>query len=75
MADQITNYKCPACAGRLFFSAKSGMMECEFCGTKYTVQEAEEMFAEADAKATQAKSEADAKEIIHLPFMRRGSCV
>ena len=61
MADQITNYKCPACAGRLFFSAKSGMMECEFCGTKYTVQEAEEMFAEADAKATQAKSEADAK--------------
>ena len=59
MADQITNYKCPACSGPLHFAAKSGNMECEFCGSSYSVQEIEATYAEADAKAAQAKAEAD----------------
>ena len=58
MADQITNYKCPACSGPLHFAAKSGKMECEFCGSSYSVEEIEATYAEADAKAAQAKAEA-----------------
>ena len=61
MADQITNYKCPACSGPLHFAAKSGKMECEFCGSSYSVEEIEATYAEADAKAAQAKAEADNK--------------
>ena len=61
MADQITNYKCPACSGPLHFAAKSGQMECEFCGSAFSVQEIEERYAEADAKAAQAKAEADSR--------------
>ena len=61
MADQITNYKCPACSGPLHFAAKSGQMECEFCGSTYSVEEIEAHYAEEDAKAAQAKAEADHK--------------
>ena len=62
MADQITNYKCPACSGPLHFAAKSGQMECEFCGSAYSVEEIEAHYAEENAKAAQAKAEADAKQ-------------
>lgn len=61
MAEQITNYKCPACSGPLHFAAKSGMMECEYCGSNYSVQEIEDRYAEADSAAAQAKKEADNK--------------
>lgn len=62
MADQITNYKCPACSGPLHFAAKSGQMECEFCGSAYSVEEIEAHYAQEDAKAAQAKAEADANQ-------------
>ena len=29
MAEQITNYQCPACLGPLQYSAASGKLECE----------------------------------------------
>ncbi|MCR5799905.1 MAG: hypothetical protein K6G69_07510 [Lachnospiraceae bacterium] len=61
MAEQITNYKCPACSGPLHFAGGSGMMECEYCGSKYTVEEIEQRYAEADANAVDAKKEADNK--------------
>lgn len=61
MAEQVTNYKCPACSGPLHFAAKSGMMECEYCGSQYTVQEIEDKYAEADAAAAEAKAQADSK--------------
>ena len=50
MADQITNYKCPACSGPLHFAAKSGQMECEFCGSAYSVEEIDH--AQEKAKKT-----------------------
>lgn len=61
MADQITNYKCPACGGPLHFAATSGRMECEYCNSDYSVEEIEQRYAEDDAKAAAAKAEADAK--------------
>ncbi len=61
MAEQITNYKCPTCSGPLHFAAKSGMMECEYCDSKFTVQEIEAKYASADADAAKAKAEADNK--------------
>ena len=59
MADQITNYKCPACAGPLHFAATSGMMECEYCDSKFTVEEIEAKYAEANKAAEEAKKSAD----------------
>jgi len=61
MAEQITNYKCPACSGPLHFAAKSGMMECEYCESRFSVEEIEKKYAEADKAAAEAKKEADNK--------------
>lgn len=41
MADQITNYKCPACTGSLHFVGASGKLECDYCGSSYSVEEIE----------------------------------
>lgn len=62
MADQITNYKCPACTGPLQFKGSSGQMECEYCGSTYGVDEIEKLYEEANDKAVDAKAKADAKD-------------
>ena len=53
MATQITNYQCPACTGPLHFDATSGMLECEYCDSAYTVDAIEEMYAEKEAEAVE----------------------
>ena len=51
MAVQITNYQCPACTGPLHYGEASGKLECEFCGSSYSVEEIEALFAAAEEKA------------------------
>ncbi len=62
MATQITNYQCPACTGPLHFAGDTGRLECDFCGSCYSVEEIEALYAEKDAEASQAKAQADAAE-------------
>ena len=62
MADQVTNYKCPACTGPMIFSAATGKVECEYCGSTYDIKEIENMMAAESAKAEDAKASADAKD-------------
>jgi uncharacterized Zn finger protein (UPF0148 family) len=54
MATQITNYKCPGCTGPLQFSASTGKLECEYCGSAYSAEEIEALFAEKNAAAEEA---------------------
>lgn len=61
MATQVTNYQCPSCTGPLQFNAESGRLECEFCGSAFTVEEVEALFGAKDEKAAEAQAEADAK--------------
>lgn len=58
MAEQITNYQCPACTGPLQFGAATGKMECEYCGSSFEIAEVEAMFAEKEARAAAAAEEA-----------------
>ena len=37
MANQVTNYKCPACTGPLRFDSATGKLQCDFCGSSYEV--------------------------------------
>ena len=41
MAEQITNYQCPACTGPLHYSESLGKLKCDYCGTEYEVAEIE----------------------------------
>ena len=74
MATQITNYQCPSCTGPLQFSATTGKLECEYCGSGYSVEEIEALYAvknekaETAAEAVQATGEWDAES------MRAYSC-
>lgn len=60
MPTQITNYQCPSCTGPLHFVGGSGRLECEYCGSTYTVEEVEALYAEKDAAAADAKAKQDA---------------
>ena len=61
MANQVTNYKCPACTGPLRFDSATGKLTCDYCGTSYEVSEIEALFAEKEQKAAEAKKDADQK--------------
>ena len=61
MPTQVTNYQCPACTGPLHFSAETGKLTCEYCGSAYDVAEIEALYAQKEAEAAAAKEAADAK--------------
>lgn len=52
MADQIKNYKCLACTGPLHYEGKTGRLECEYCGSAYSIEEAEKAFEEEQNAAS-----------------------
>ena len=58
MATQITNYQCPACTGPLHFVGESGRLECDYCGSSFDIAEIEAFYAEKEAKAAEAGTEA-----------------
>ena len=62
MANEITNYQCPSCTGPLHFGSESGMLECDYCGSRFSVEDIEHMFAEKNAHAEDAAREAEEKE-------------
>ena len=62
MASQITNYQCPSCTGPLHYGDKSGMLECDYCGSRYTVQEIEALYREKDEAAAAASAAAQAQQ-------------
>ena len=59
MADQVTNYQCPACTGPLHYAAASGKLECEYCGSAYDVAEIEKLYAEKEKQAAAAQKAAE----------------
>ena len=61
MPTQVTNYQCPACTGPLHYSAKSGKLECDYCGSSFGVAEIEALYARKESEAAAAKQAADAK--------------
>ncbi len=60
MPSQITNYQCPACMGPLRFAGATGRLECEYCGSSFSVKEIEALYADsveaAEAAGVQAQS-------------------
>ena len=61
MPTQVTNYQCPACTGPLHYSAKTGKLTCDYCGSSFDVAEIEALYAHKEAEAAAAKQAADAK--------------
>lgn len=64
MANEITNYQCPACTGPLHFGSESGVLECDYCGSRFSVEDIDRMYAEKNADAQEATEEREAKETV-----------
>ena len=58
MADQITNYQCPACGGPLQFNNQTQDLTCEYCGSHFPVAQIEALYAQHDAAAANASQAA-----------------
>ncbi len=61
MAAQVTNYQCPACTGPLQFSPDTGKLECEYCGSSFTIAEVEAFYAAKNEKAEEAAEHMEAE--------------
>lgn len=59
MAIQTTNYQCPACTAPLHYSGSSGRLECDYCGSSFSVAEIEALYAQKDAAAAAAAQETE----------------
>ena len=51
MTIQTTNYQCPSCTGPLHFVGESQMLECDYCSSKFSVEEIEKLYAEKNTIA------------------------
>ncbi len=65
MANEVTNYQCPSCTGPLHFGSESGVLECDYCGSRFSVEDIDRMYAEKNADAQAASEEREAKQTIH----------
>lgn len=58
MSSKLTNYQCPACTGPLRYDGGSGRLQCDYCGSSFTVAEIEKIYQEKLDQAEQAAIEA-----------------
>ena len=70
MATQVTNYQCPACTGPMHFVGASGRLECDYCGSSYSVEEIEKLYAGKEEKAAAAFAQAEEKAAAITPEER-----
>ena len=54
MPNETVQYKCPACTGPLHFVGSSGKLECDYCGSSYTLEEIEAMQRGSTKEAIEA---------------------
>lgn len=54
MAQQVTNYKCPACTGPLHYDGDKDKLICDYCGGEFPVAEIEAMYAADNSAAVEA---------------------
>lgn len=59
MAAQTTNYQCPACTGPLHYAGASGKLECDYCGSSFTIEEIEKLYGVQNQQAAAAYAQAE----------------
>ena len=54
-----TNYKCPSCTGPLHFVGASGRLECDYCGSSFSVEEIDALY---NQKVDDAQKKAESSQ-------------
>lgn len=68
MAFESVNYQCPACGGPLHFASAEQKLVCDYCDSRFEVEEVEALYRERQDKAD-AKADAAAAAPSLLPTM------
>ena len=66
MAFESVNYQCPACGGPLHFASAEQKLVCDYCDSRFEVEEVEALYRER-----QDKADAKARRRHHLPVLRQ----
>ena len=61
MAESAVNYKCPNCSAPLSYQPGKETITCEYCGAELATKAVEEMYAQAEERAT-ARAELEDKK-------------
>ena len=48
---ETVNYQCPACGGPLHYVGSSGMLQCDYCDSKFTAEQVEKLYSDKQNKA------------------------
>lgn len=62
MANETVQYKCPACTGPLHYGQSSGKLECDYCGSSFSLEEMEALRKGDTQAAAEAFEEAPREE-------------
>ena len=54
MAEQVIEYKGPACTGPLHFDSRTGRLKCDYCSSSYDVKEIAKLYAQEEEQAGRA---------------------
>ena len=68
MAFESVNYQCPACGGPLHFASAEQKLVCDYCDSRFEVEEVEALYRERQDKAD---AKADTAAATSKPRIRR----
>lgn len=71
----VLDNKCPACGAKITFNPKNQMWDCEYCGSKFTLEEMQKHENASTEKANTAKKAATVKKTgVDLDVYRCENC-
>ena len=69
MAFESVNYQCPACGGPLHFASAEQKLVCDYCDSRFEVEEVEALYRERQDKAVGTSFVCDTSSVI-VPRLR-----
>lgn len=59
---KVTTYKCPSCNGPMHFSSSSQRLECDYCGSSFSIEEVDKLYSGKVEQAAEEGAKAAEKE-------------
>ncbi|MBO4532144.1 MAG: hypothetical protein J5726_00395, partial [Treponema sp.] len=71
---QATNYQCPACGGPLHFVGATGKLECDYCGSSYSIEQVDAKYGQDAGGTKKAEAKTASPELNGLFEYNCPSC-
>lgn len=71
---EVLDNKCPACGAKITFNPKNQMWDCEYCGSKFTLEEMQKYDNASSKEANEKPKEKEYKKLENLDVYRCKNC-